>query len=763
VDRVPWHDGMTDDSKTDEPNSAGTEIIDKPLTEALSERYLSYALSTIMARSLPDVRDGLKPVHRRLLHAMNELGLTPTGGPKKSARVVGDVIGKFHPHGDTAVYDALVRLAQDFAVRFPLIDGQGNFGNIDGDNAAAMRYTEARLTAVAIALLEGIGEDAVDFRPTYDGEGVEPVVLPANFPNLLANGATGIAVGMATSIPPHNVGEICDALRHLIKHADASIETLVRFIPGPDFPTGGILVEGRASVVEAYRTGRGGFRVRARWHVEKGVQGSWKIIVTEIPYQVGKSKLVERLAELLNQRKLPLLEDVRDESAEDIRLVLVPKSRNVEPVQLMASLFQASDLETRFSLNLNVLDKDQVPRVMDLRSVLRAFLDHRHEVLQRRTRYRLGKIEHRLEVLNGFLIVYLNVDEVIRIIRFEEEPKAELIRTFSLTEVQADAILNMRLRNLRKLEEMEIRKEFDELTREREDLTDLMADEGKRWHRIDSEISAIKKKFGKGTPLGKRRTDIADAPDPVELPPEPVKEQEPLTVLCSQMGWVRALGGHLGPDEAAAIKYKEGDGARFVIHAETADRLLAFGSNGRFYGLSVEKLPRGRGFGEPVRLMVDLPNDAELITVFRYVGGRRLLLASVDGRGLRVLEDDCVAQTRAGKQVLVVDGNTEARICLDTTDMDAVATIGNNRKLLVFPLEQVPVMSKGRGVALQKFKDKDTRLNDVVVLRRSEGLMWQTAGRTRILQDVGPWFGNRASVGHMPPNGFPRSNRFTDS
>jgi len=532
------------------------EVQDKPLAEALSERYLAYALSTIMARSLPDVRDGLKPVHRRLLFAMSQLKLEPDQPPKKSARVVGDVIGKFHPHGDTAVYDALVRLAQDFAVRYRLIDGQGNFGNIDGDNAAAMRYTEARLTEVARALLEGIDQDAVDFRATYDGDGEEPVVLPANFPNLLANGATGIAVGMATSIPPHNAGELCDALRHLIKQPQASIESLVALVPGPDFPTGGVLVEPSASVIESYRTGRGAFRLRARWVVEKLGQGTWQIVVTEIPYQVQKSRLIEKIAELLNVRKLVLLEDVRDESAEDIRLVLVPKSRNVDPEVLMASLFQATDLEVRFSLNMNVLDADNVPRVMDLREVLRAFLDHRHEVLQRRSRHRLAKIEHRLEVLDGLLVAFLNLDEVIRIIRFGDQPKAELMQRFSLTEVQTEAILNMRLRTLHKLEEIEIRREHDGLAAERTGLQTLLADEPMRWQAIAAEITEIKKKFGKATALGKRRTDISDAPKDIEIPLEATVEREQVTVLCSDKGWIRAVKGHLSGAESAEVKYK---------------------------------------------------------------------------------------------------------------------------------------------------------------------------------------------------------------
>ncbi len=743
------------------PIPADSDVQDKPLAEALSERYLAYALSTIMARSLPDVRDGLKPVHRRLLFAMSILKLEPDLPPKKSARVVGDVIGKFHPHGDVAVYDALVRLAQDFAVRYRLIDGQGNFGNIDGDNAAAMRYTEARLTEVARALLEGIDEDSVDFRATYDGDGEEPVVLPANFPNLLANGATGIAVGMATSIPPHNVGEICDALRHLIKTPDASVESLVALMPGPDFPTGGLLVEPRASVIESYRTGRGSFRLRARWSVEKLAQGTWQIVVTEIPYQVQKSRLVEKIAELLTAKKLFLLEDVRDESAEDVRLVLVPKSRNVDPEVLMASLFQSTDLEVRFSLNMNVLDADNVPRVMTLRQVLKAFLDHRHEVLQRRSHHRLAKIGHRLEVLDGFLIAYLNLDEVIRIIRYEEKPKEELMRRFQLTEVQTEAILNMRLRALHKLEELAIRREHDALAKEKAALEELLAKETLRWQMIGAEIAEIKKKFGKATELGKRRTDIADAPKDIEIPLEATVEREQVTVLCSDKGWIRAVKGWLAETDTTEIKYKEGDQPRFIIHTETTDKLILFGTNGRFYTLGVDKLPRGRGFGEPVRLMIDLGNEAEIVALFKHQPGRRLVVASEDGRGFQIEETEVLAQTRTGKQVLNLEDTLEARICVPVNAErgdDAVAVIGNNRKLLVFMLEELPVMTRGRGVILQKYKDAS--LADLVTLKLVAGLSWRSGERTRTESDLRPWLGARAAVGKFPPNGFPKINKF---
>ncbi|MGF7173142.1 DNA topoisomerase IV subunit A [Azospirillum doebereinerae] len=739
------------------PQDPALDILEKPLADALGERYLSYALSTIMSRSLPDVRDGLKPVHRRLLYAMSQLRLEPTTPPKKSARVVGDVIGKFHPHGDTSVYDALVRLAQSFAVRYPLIDGQGNFGNIDGDSAAAMRYTEARLTEVAKALLDGIDEDAVDLRPTYDGDGDEPAVLPANFPNLLANGSSGIAVGMATNIPPHNVGEICDALRHLIKHRDAPIDTLVTFMPGPDFPTGGLLVESRASIVESYRTGRGSFRLRARWSVERLGQGTWQVVVTEIPYQVQKARLIEKIAELLTNKKLILLEDVRDESAEDIRLILVPKNRNVDPEVLMASLFQATDLEIRFALNMNVLDGDHVPRVLNLREVLQAFLDHRHEVLIRRSNHRMARIDHRLEVLGGYLAAYLNLDEVIRIIREEDEPKRDLMAAFSLTEVQADAILNMRLRNLRKLEEMEIQGEHDALTAEKAGLTELLGDEALRWKRIAEGVAEIKKKFGGGA-LGKRRTDVADAPALIEVPLEATVEREPVTVICSAKGWIRTVRGHLAEADHEDVKYKDGDSKGFVIPCETTDKLLVFASNGKFFTLAVDKLPRGRGFGEPVRLMIDLGNDAEIVDLFRHQPGRTLLVAGEDGRGFQVEEAEVLAQTRSGKQVLNLEDGKAARICHPVVG-DHLAIIGNNRKLVIFPLAQVPVMTRGKGVQLQKYKDGS--IADVKTFAIAEGLSWRQGERVFRVTDLTPWLDNRAGVGKMPPNGFPKQNRFT--
>ncbi|NTU76767.1 MAG: DNA topoisomerase IV subunit A [Alphaproteobacteria bacterium] len=731
-------------------------MIDKKLSEALSERYLSYALSTIMARSLPDVRDGLKPVHRRLLFAMRELKLEPNLPPKKSARVVGDVIGKFHPHGDTAVYDALVRLAQDFAQRYPLIEGQGNFGNIDGDSAAAMRYTEARLTEVARLLLEGIDEDAVDFRATYDGSGVEPTVLPAAFPNLLANGAAGIAVGMATSIPPHNVSELCDAMRHLIQHPNATTDKLVGFIPGPDFPTGGILVEGRPAIVEAYKTGRGSFRLRAAWEKEELRQGTWQIVVTQIPYQVQKSRLIEKIAELLMARKLPMLDDVRDESAEDVRLILVPKSRNVDPAVLMESLFRATELEVKIPLNLNLLDKDGVPRVMDLRSALQAYLDHRQEVLARRSRHRLAQIETRLEMLEGYLVAYLDLDKVIKIIRTEDEPKPVLIKTFRLTEAQAEAILNMRLRSLRKLEEMEIRGEQKQLAGQQAELKKLLKDEALRWQRIDKELGELKQKFGKATKLGARRTTLAEPPADIDVPLEAVIERENATAVCSAKGWVRVMKGH-GLDRDA-IKYKEGDEERFILEVETTDKVLLFASNGRFYTLAVDKLPGGRGLGEPVRLMIDLPNEADIVEMMKYQADKKFIVAADDGRGFLVKTEDVLAQTRSGKQILNVEAQTRAAVCAEAKG-DHVAVVGTNRKLLIFPLDQVPEMTRGRGVILQKYKDG--KLSDAKVFTLKEGLSWRSGERERMETDLRAWRGERAQAGKLPPNGFARSNRFS--
>jgi topoisomerase-4 subunit A len=741
------------------PAPAG-EIRHVRFVDALEERYLAYALSTIMARSLPDVRDGLKPVHRRLLYAMRQLRLTPDQGFKKSARVVGDVIGKFHPHGDQSIYDALVRLAQDFSLRFPLIDGQGNFGNIDGDNAAAMRYTEARLTEVASALLDGIDEDTVDFRATYDGDALEPEVLPASFPNLLANGAQGIAVGMATAIPPHNVGEVCDALLHMIKYPKVTAAKLSELIPGPDFPTGGVLVEDHGAVVEAYKTGRGSFRVRARWEVEKQKGGAYQIVVTEIPYQVQKARLVERIAELLQARKLAMLADVRDESAADLRLVLEPKSRNVEAEVLMESLFRQTDLETRVSLNMNVLDADHTPRVMSLGEVLQAFLDHRHEVLQRRSQHWLDKIDKRLEVLDGYLIAYLNLDEVIRIIRYEDEPKSQLMTTFELSDDQAEAILNMRLRALRKLEEEGIRKEHAELTDQRKELKRLLKSEPERWRVIATEIKELKKQFGPASVLGARRTELGSPPADVVVPIEAVIEREPVTVLCSAKGWIRAIKGHAEDltTTAAQAKYKEGDRGRFAVPAWTTDKLLVFATNGRFYTIGADKLPGGRGFGEPLRLLFDLPNDQDVVAILVHQSGEKLLVASADGRGFVVPEDEVVAQTKSGKQVLNLGSGLEAAACARVAG-DSVAVIGENRKLLIFPLSELPVMTRGRGVILQRYRDGG--LKDIKTFALKEGLTWQAGGgRTRTETDLTAWIGKRSAAGRLPPHGFPKSNRF---
>jgi len=732
------------------------DIRPAPLVEALSERYLSYALSTIMSRSLPDVRDGLKPVHRRLLYAMRQLKLDPKSGFKKCARVVGDVIGKYHPHGDAAVYDALVRLAQEFAVRYPLVEGQGNFGNIDGDNAAAMRYTEARMTAVAEALLDGIDEDTVDFRETYDGEDEEPLVLPAAFPNLLANGATGIAVGMATSIPPHNAGELCDALLHLLKTPDARVETLVKMIPGPDFPTGGVLVEPPEAVIEAYRTGRGAFRLRSRWEVEKVGRGQYQIVVTEIPYQVTKSRLVEKVAELMAAKKLPWLADIRDESTEDVRLVLEPRSRGVDPAGLMESLFKATEFETRVSLNLNVLDKNRVPRVMPLREALNAFIDHRFEVLVRRTGHRLARITHRLEMLDGYLVAYLNLDEVIRIIREDDEPKAVMMARWDLSEVQAEAILNMRLRNLRKLEEMQIRAEYDGLAAERDELAALLGDREKQTKAIEAEIKETRARFGAKTELGRRRTVIEDAPTAQIVPLDAMVEREPITVICSEKGWLRAAKGHLAPD--AEVKFKEGDRERFRLPAQSTDRVLVFATSGRFYTLACDKLAGARGLGEPLRMMIDLGNDHDVVALMVHDPERRLLVAASDGRAFVVREAGVVAQTRAGKQVLNVSGDVEASTCA-TVVGDSVAVIGENHKLLIFPLDELPEMGRGRGVILQKYRSGG--LSDAKVFTLDDGLSWRSGERTRTVTDLLPWRGKRGGAGRLAPTGFPKSNKFS--
>jgi topoisomerase-4 subunit A len=728
------------------------------LRDALEERYLAYALSTIMHRALPDARDGLKPVHRRLLYVMRQLRLDPNTAFKKSAKIVGDVMGSYHPHGDQAIYDALVRLAQDFSSRYPLVDGQGNFGNIDGDSAAAYRYTEARMTEVGRLLLDGLDEDTVDFRANYDGSLEEPVVLPSAFPNLLANGSSGIAVGMATSVPPHNAAELCDAALHLIKFPNASVEKLVQFVPGPDFPTGGVVVDSVETIVAAYKSGRGAFRVRAKWHKEELPRGAWQIVITEIPYLVQKGRLVERMAELLGERKLTLVGDLRDESAEDVRLVIEPKSRTVDPAILMESLFRATELESRFPLNMNVLSGGKVPKVMSLKEILQEWLGHRKEVLGRRTRFRLGEIERRLEVLGGYLIAYLNLDEVIRIIRQEDEPKPALVERFQLTDNQAEAILNMRLRALRKLEEMEIRKENTALKKEQSDLNKLLKSEDLQWSRVSDEIKDLKEKFGKRTELGRRRTEFASPPDIMGDVESVLVEREAITVVCSEKGWIRSLKGHI--DDASTLTYKEGDSGRFVVKAWSTDLIMLFASSGKFFTIDAAKLPGGRGHGEPVRLMADIDAADSIIALFAHRPGKELLLASSDGHGFIVSEDECVASNRKGKQVLNVKAPVEAQVCVSVPDgADFVATIGDNRKLLLFKLADVPGMTKGKGVRLQKFKDGG--LSDARAFRIADGLSWSdNSGRGFKVTELKDWIGERAQSGRLPPKGFPKNNKF---
>ena len=731
----------------------------EPLSRAIGERYLTYALSTIMHRALPDARDGLKPVHRRILYAMRELRLAPNGAFRKSAKITGDVMGNYHPHGDAAIYDAMARLAQDFAMRYPLVDGQGNFGNIDGDNPAAARYTEARLAATSEALMDGLAEDSVDFRPNYDGTLSEPVVLPSAFPNLLANGASGIAVGMATNIPPHNLHEVVDACLHLIKTPDARDDTLATLIKGPDFPTGGVLVESADSIAETYRTGRGAFRLRARWTQEDLGRGLWQIVVTEIPYQVQKSKLIERLAELIQTRKIPIFADVRDESAEDVRIVIEPRARTVDPEQLMGALFRASDLEIRFNLNMNVLIDGRVPKVCSLKEVLRAFLDHRRDVLVRRAAYRLDKIASRLEVLEGYLVAYLNLDRVIEIIRTEDEPKAVMMAEFGLNDVQVEAILNMRLRALRKLEEIELRAERDALLTEREGLQAMLDSEAAQWARIADQLKEVRNLFGKSRPEGQRRTTISEATEMPVIDLEAMIEREPVTVVLSKMGWIRTLKGHQPLD--AELKFKDGDGPGQALHAETTDKLMIFASNGRFYTLPVNTLPGGRGMGEPLRLMVDLPNEAQVIAMFPWREGAKYLVASRAGDGFIVGAGDILAQTKTGKQVL----NGDALLCRPVSG-DHVAVVGENRKMLVFPLAELPEMARGKGVRLQRFGKggglvKADELVDAICLTLAQGLSWpMTGGKTRTEPDLTEWLGKRGSAGRMAPRGFPRDNRF---
>jgi topoisomerase-4 subunit A len=779
---------LVDDPNMKTPDGPGE--VSEPLRRAIGERYLTYALSTIMHRALPDARDGLKPVHRRILYAMRELRLASNGGFRKSAKISGDVMGNYHPHGDAAIYDAMARLAQDFNVRYPLVDGQGNFGNIDGDNPAASRYTEARMTIVAEALLEGLNEDAVDFRDNYDGTLTEPVVLPAQFPNLLANGSSGIAVGMATNIPPHNIAELCDACLHLIRTPDARDDTLLNYVPGPDFPTGGVIVEPPENIAAAYRTGRGSFRLRCKYEIEDLGRGQWQIVVTEIPYQVQKSRLIEKIAELIQTKKIPILADIRDESADDVRMVIEPRSRTVDPEVLMGMLYRNCDLEVRFSLNMNVLIDGVTPKVCSLKEVLRAFLDHRQEVLLRRSTHRLAKIDHRLEVLEGFITAFLNLDRVIDIIRYDDDPKAAMMREDwsrdfvratsesdyvspppgdgELSELQVDAILNMRLRSLRRLEEMELRNEYDALLKERAEIEDLLADPSLQWARISEQLKETKKTFGKDYEGGARRTRLEEAGEVEEVPLEAMIEREPITVVCSQMGWVRAMTGHI--DLTRELKFKDGDGPRFVFHAETTDKLLVFGSNGRFYTLSAANLPGGRGMGEPLRLMVDLPNEAEIVDIFIHVPDRKLVVASSAGNGFVVPENDVVAQTRSGKQVLNTGDAARAKICRPLIG-DHVAVVSENGKFLVFPASELPEMGRGKGVRIQKYNmargkqgalELDGGLSDLTTFAWSEGLSWEMGGgKTRHEPDMTEWLGKRAGVGKRPPYGFPRNNRFS--
>ncbi len=743
----------------DEPFNA---IVDAPFDSALSDRYLVYALSTITARSLPDLRDGLKPVHRRLLWAMRLLKLDPASAYKKSARVVGDTIGKYHPHGDQSVYDAMVRLAQNFSLRYPLVDGQGNFGNIDGDNAAAYRYTEARLASPAIDLMAGLDDGTVDYRPTYNGEEEEPEIFPGLFPNLLANGSSGIAVGMATNIPPHNVAEIIDATVHLIDNPRCDPAELMQFVQGPDFPTGGLVVDSAASIAQSYATGRGSFRIRSRWAIEDQGRGTWMIVVSEIPYQVQKGKLIEAIATLINDKKLPILEDVRDESDEQIRIVIEPKSRNVDPDILMESLFKLSDLEVKFGLNLNVLGADRTPRVMSLHDVLTQWTAHQIEVLIRRAQHRLGKIDDRVELLEGYLITYLNLDRVIEIIRTEDEPKAVMMAEFNLNDRQAEAILNMRLRSLRRLEEMEIKNEREKLLAERADLTALIESPARQRTRLKKDLTAMRVRYGPDTALGRRRTTIEEAAPARDIPLEAMIEREPITVIMSQRGWVRAMKGHVALDAADAAKFKEGDGPAFAFHAQTTDKIILAAEDGRFFTLGADKLPGGRGFGEPVRLMIDLPDGTGIVNLFPAKADQRLLLAASDGKGFIALTSDIVAETRKGRQVVNVrTGAKLAVVRIIASGHDYAAVVGDNRKLVVFPLDELPEMTRGQGVTLQKYRDGG--LSDAVSFIFAEGLSWAMggdSGRTRTEADLTLWRVARGAAGRMPPTGFPRDNRF---
>ena len=731
------------------------KIRDVQLAEELSKRYLSYAMSTIVARSLPDVRDGLKPVHRRLLYAMRQLHLDPKSGFKKCARVVGDVIGKYHPHGDSAVYGAMVRLAQDFSVRYPLVDGQGNFGNIDGDGAAAMRYTEARLTDFAIALMEGLGDNAVDFMETYDGEDSEPVVMPSMVPNLLCNGSSGIAVGMATNIPPHNLSEVSDALLYLIEKPDCEIEPLVRRLKGPDFPTGGIIVDKFDTILDNYRQGKGFFRIRAKWEKEDLGHGQYQIVVTEIPYMVQKAKLIEKIASLILERKIPLLNDVRDESTHDVRIVLEPKSRLVDAALLMEHLFRQTELETRFSMNMNVLDSDGVPRVMSIKEVLREFLNHRHTVLVRRVNFRLEKINYRLEILSGYLLAYLNLDRIIQIIREEDDPKAMMMKEFGLTENQSEAILNMKLRSLRKLEESQIRGEYDDLSDEKAQLEELLGNEDKRWEAIAGEIRQMKDKFGKKTALGRRRTEFAEMPDNIEVPLDVLIEKEPITVILSQKGWIRSIKGYANLNDD--FKFKDEDALQFAIHAQTTDKIVIMDSSGKLFNISANEIPSGRGFGQPLRLMADIANNDDVTAMFVFEAKASYLIASDSGHGFIIDENHIIAQTRNGRKIMNVADGEKAVFCVKVTG-DMLAVVGQNRKLLVFRTEEVPSMARGRGVTLQKYKDGG--LSDVQFFNEAEGFSFSRSGGVSTEKDLLAWLGHRGQVGKLVPFGFSKNNKF---
>ena len=731
------------------------KIKDVQLAEELSKRYLSYAMSTIVSRSLPDVRDGLKPVHRRLLYAMRQLHLDPKSGFKKCARVVGDVIGKYHPHVDSAVYGAMVRLAQDFSVRYPLVDGQGNFGNIDGDGAAAMRYTEARLTEFAIAMMEGLNDNAVDFMETYDGEESEPVVMPSMVPNLLCNGSAGIAVGMATNIPPHNLSEVCDALLYLIENPECEIEPLVRKIKGPDFPTGGYIIDKFENILDAYRQGKGVFRIRAKWEKEDLGHGQYQIVITEIPYMVPKAKLVEKIASLLLEKKIPLLSDIRDESSHDIRIVLEPKSRLVDAGLLMEHLFKQTDLESRFNLNMNVLDSDGVPRVMSIKEVLREFLNHRHTVLIRRTNYRLEKINYRLEILSGYLIAYLNLDRIIQIIREEDDPKAVMMKEFKLTDIQSEAILNMKLRSLRKLEESQIREEYDELSEEKAGLEELLGDEGKRWLAIAAEIRQMKEKFGKKTALGRRRTEFSEVAEEIEVPLEALIEKEPITVILSQKGWIRSLKGHVSLTDE--FKFKDDDALQIALHAQTTDKLVIMDSSGKFFNVAANEIPSGRGFGQPLRLMIDVANNDEVVSMFVFEPKASYLIASKRGYGFIIDENHIIAQTRNGRKIMNVSEGDAAMFCLKVTG-DMVAIVGDNRKLLVFKSEEIPTLARGRGVGLQKYKDGG--LSDIQFFNEADGFSFNRSGGVSTEKELLTWLGHRAQVGKLVPFGFPKNNKF---